>query len=276
MPAFALPPAKPPLDAGDAKVPATPAATAPLLDAAARSFAQRRSDLERSARAGDAVAAAELGGLLATCVNYNGGTVEEIEDLVVSGLASGVEVPILGGRPISPELLVLVLQDTQRELESRCSGMAGQVKFADQRAAIALLQQGADAGRVEAMLDYVRFTFQDFEDGKDMLVHADEVLQRKRRAVTYLAQAIAAGSADALQLRAEIQSEGGVLPRNSLAAYADAYAYSLTAQGQQWSARQRELYLDALAQPLTAAQREQARQQGLAQWQRCCSEGAGQ
>ncbi|TDR43004.1 hypothetical protein DFR29_1078 [Tahibacter aquaticus] len=243
--------------------------------ATAVAFAQRRSELERSARAGDAIAAAELGGVLATCVNYHGGTVEEIEDLVVNGLATGVEVPVLGGRPISPELLVLVLQDTQRELESRCHGLAGAVTFDDQPAAIAWLQQAADAGRIEAMLDYVRFTYQDFDDGKAMLVHADEVLQRKRRAVTYLAQAIAAGNADALQLRAEIQSEGGVLPRNSPAAYTDAYAYSLTAQGRQWPARQRELYLDALAQPLDAAQREQARQQGLALWQRCCSQGAG-
>lgn len=253
---------------------ATATAAAPAADAAAVTFQQRRSELDRRAQSGDAAAAAELGSLLATCVNYVGGTAQEMEDLVVSGMASGVEAPLLGGKPISPELLVLLLQSSLGELEARCRGAPGQIAHDQKRPALALLQRGADAGHVDAMVDYARYAFQDFADGDDMIVHADEVLQRKRRAAAYLEQAVARGNAAALQLRSEIRSRGGVLPRDSLAAYADAYAFSLTAEGRAWPARQRELYLAALAQPLDAARLAQAQQQGQALWQRCCSGAA--
>lgn len=269
-------PAKSPVPAA-ATTPAkaAPAAAAPASTAAAIAFQQRRSDLERRAAGGDDAAAAELGSLLATCVNYTGGTAEEMEDLVVSGMASGVEAPQLGGKPMTAELLVLLLQSSLREFEARCRGAPGLVKEDEKRAALDYLQRGADAGHVEAMIDYARYAFQDFSGGENMIVQADEVLRRKRLAAAYLEQAVARGAADALQLRAEIRSRGGVLPRDSVAAYADAYAFSLTDQGQAWPARQRELYLAALAQPLDAARLAQARQQGQTLWQRCCG-GGGQ
>lgn len=270
-------PAKSPAPAAattpSAKTPA--AAAVPAADAAAITFQQRRAELEQRAGRGDEAAAAELGSLLANCVNYVGGTAQEMEDLVVSGMASGADAPQLGGKPMSAELLVLLLQSSLRELETRCRGAPGQVRQDEQRAALDYLQRGADAGHVDAMVDYARYAFQDFSGGDDMIVHADEVLRRKRLAAAYLEQAVARGAADALQLRSEIRSRGGVLPRDSVAAYADAYAFSLTAEGRAWPVRQRELYLAALAQPLDAARLAQAQQQGQALWQRCCS-GGGQ
>lgn len=265
-------PAKLPAPATAAAVPATTAPVAePVADAAAATFQQRRTELERRAQGGDDAAAAELGSLLATCVNYFGGTAQDMEDIVVSGMASGVEAPLLGGKPISPELLVLLLQSSLRDVETRCRGAPGQIADDQKRTALDYLQRGADAGHVDAMVDFARFAFQDFADGDEMILHAEEVLRRKRRAAAYLETAVARGSAEALQLRSEIRSRGGVLPRNSVAAYADAYAFSLTAEGRAWPARQRELFLAALAQPLDAARLAQAQQQGQALWQRCCS-----
>lgn len=267
-------PSTAPAAAATAVAPTTTAvAAAPLADAAAASFLQRRNELARRAQGGDDAAAAELGSLLATCANYLGGTAQAMEELVVSGMAAGVDAPHLGGKPIAPELLVLLLQSSLSEVEARCRGAPGQMADDSQRSALDYLQHGADAGHVDAMVDYARYAFQDFSGADDMIVRADEVLRRKRRAAAYLEQAVARGNAAALQLRAEIRSRGGVLPRDDDAAYADAYAFSLTPEGRAWPARQRELYLAALAQPLDAQRLARAQQQGLALWQRCCREG---
>ena len=80
-------------------------------------------------------------------------------------------------------------------------------------------------------------------------------------------------SKESLQVRADAYANGTLKPRDDIAAYADMHALARTELGRAWPPRLVELYLQALAAPLDAAQLAQARARGEAVWRECCASG---
>ncbi|HVH33836.1 MAG TPA: hypothetical protein VM847_06980 [Tahibacter sp.] len=221
------------------------------------------ADLERRTAAGDAEAAGELGGIIGTCRHYSPVSTQNIEETVVDGMAAGVDPPLIAGSPVSPELLVLVLQQGQPELDRRCAGIDKDQLSGNLARVPGLLERAADAGQVQAMLDYPRHAFAGFGGTPRMLAEADEVARRKTKARAYLREALRRGEARALLLLGDAYASGPLEKVDPLLAYAHVGAFFQTPAGQEWSPRLRELYLQALAQHLDAPQLERARQQAM-------------
>jgi TPR repeat protein len=244
---------------------ATPAsATAP------EDFATRLERLERAALTGDADAAAELGDLLSLCREYAPMSAQAIEDSIVTGAAANEPLPSIGGKPVTPEFLILLLRQGYAELDRHCAGSERVVDATRARAAPDWLQRAADAGRVEAMTSYAHHVLvQQANDPEDAGTDA-----RRARALDYLEGAVRAGDARALQLRSDAQTHGYGLPADPIGAYTDLYVFARTALGRSWPPRLIELYLQALAQPLDAAQLAEAQRRGEALWRDCCARGS--
>lgn len=248
---------------------------APRQSQVAVDFPQRRAALERRANQGDMAAAAELGELLSECQYYSPMTPEQIEDTVVTGMAADVEPLQLGGQPVSPELLMLLVQQGYAELGRRCAGTQNSITAADFPIALEWLWRAAEAGDAGAMVSYAMYSAQD----AGMAVESDdpnlarEAQARRQRAGEYLDRAVRAGDARALQVRADAYANGTFKPRDDIAAYADMHALARTELGRAWPARLVELYLQALAAPLDAAQLAQAQARGDAVWRECCASG---
>lgn len=230
-------------------------------------FGARLARLERAAQHGDADAAAELGTLLSLCREYAPMSAQAIEDSIVTGAATNEPLPVIGGKSVSPEFLILLLQQGYAELDRHCAGSERVVDAARARAAPDWLQRAADGGRVEAMTSYAHEVLvQQANDPPDAGTDA-----RRARALAYLERAVRAGDARALQLRADAQTHGYGLPADPVGAYADLYAFARTPLGRSWPPRLIELYLQALAQPLDAAQLAQAQRRGEALSRDCCA-----
>lgn len=248
-----------------APAPAAPPAAASSAPpaAATAATADRFAELERRAAAGDVEAAGELGGIIATCRHYSPIGTQNIEQTVVDGMAAGVDPPLIAGSPVSPELLVLMLQQGQPELDRRCAGIDPHQLSGNRVRVPDLLERAADAGQVQAMLDYPRYAFEGFGGTTRMLAEADEVARRKTKARAYLREASRRGEARALLLLGDAYASGPLEKIDPLLAYAHASAFFQTPAAQEWSPRLRELYLQALAQHLDASRLEQARRQGM-------------
>lgn len=218
-------------------------------------------------------AAAELGELLSQCQYYSPMTPEQIEDTIVTGMAADVEPPRLGGQPISPELMLLLMQQGYAELDRRCAGTQNAIRAADFPAAMEWLRRAADAGEAGAMVGYAMFAAVEASVAaeSDDPDRAREAQARRQRAADYLDRAVRAGDARALQVRADAYANGTLKPRDDIAAYADLHALARTELGRAWPARLVELYLQALAAPLDAAQLAQAQARGDAVWRECCA-----
>ncbi|MBN8738340.1 MAG: sel1 repeat family protein [Xanthomonadaceae bacterium] len=236
------------------------AAAASASASASNLSADRRADLDRRVAAGDVDAMAELGGIIGVCRHYSPISAQHIEETVVDGMAAGVEPPLIAGKPVSPELLVLMLQQGQPELDRRCAGIDRRQLRDDLDRAPALLERAADAGSVEAMLDYSRYAFAGYGGTDQMLADADEVARRKEKARAYLRESLRRGDARALLLLGDAYASGPLEKIDPLQAYAYASAFFQSPAGQEWSPRLRELYLQALAQQLDAQQLIQARE----------------
>ncbi len=220
-------------------------------------------------------AAAELGELLSQCQYYSPMTPEQIEDTVVTGLAADAESPQLGGQPVSPELLMLLMQEGYAELERHCAGTQNAITAADFPAALEWLRRAAEAGDAGAMVSYAMYSAQGagLVTASDGPTLARDLKAGSQRAGDYLDRAVRAGDARALQVRADAYANGTLKPRDDIAAYADMHALARTEQGRAWPPRLVELYLQALAAPLDAAQLAQARERGDAVWRECCASG---
>lgn len=261
-----------PQAAAAASKPAAPAAVSPAPTAAAAvavtpaqtlAFAERRTTLEQRAAAGDAAAAAELGGILANCWRYTPTTTQNIEDAVVNGLAGDVETPLVAGVPVPPELLLLMLQQSQQELARRCADVGNiKWKWKEMAQAPALLERAADAGQVQAMLDYAQHAFADYGSTEDMLRDADELKRRKEKARAFLRRALRHGEARAFMLQADAYAAGPLEKIDPAAAYAHMSAFFESPAAQDWPPRLRELYLQIVAQRLDAQQIQQAQERG--------------
>jgi TPR repeat protein len=247
----------------------------PRQPQAAVDFAERRAALERRANQGDMAAAAELGELLSQCQYYSPMTPEQIEDTVVTGMAADVEPPRLGGQPVSPELMLLLMQEGYAELGRRCAGTQNAITAADFPAAVEWLRRAAEAGDAGAMVGYAMYSAQDASMAEsDDPNLAREAQARRQRAADYLDRAVRAGDMRALQVRADAYANGTLKPRDDIAAYADMHALARTELGRAWPARLVELYLQAMAAPLDAAQLAQAKARGDAVWRECCASGS--
>ena len=248
-------------------VTSTQAGRKPVAAAAPPDFAARLAQLERAANEGDMAAAAELGERLALCRDYAPMSAQAVEASIVTGMAANEPPPVIGGKPASPEFLILLLQEGYAELDRHCAGSEKIIDAARAQSSLDWLQRAAEAGEVAAMTSYARYTL---ADESEAAVDGDAAA-RRARALEYLDRAIGAGDARALQLRADLYSHGIVLPADALAAYADFHAFARTDLGRQWPPRLVELYLQALAQPLDAAQLAEARRRGDALWRACCA-----
>jgi len=250
-------PAVSPSDASSRPVVAAPAKPPPL------SSSDRLAELDRSAAAGDVDAAAEFGGLLGVCGHYSPVSAANIEESVVTGMAAGLEPPQIAGTPAPPELVILLMQQAQPELDQRCAGIDVKQLWEGQARAPALLERAADAGRIQAMLDYSRHAFAGYGGVNDMLSQMDEIARRKQKARAYLRRAASLGEARALLLLGDAYASGPLEKIDPQQAYAYMSAFFRSAAAQDWPPRLRELYLQTLAQHLDAAQLAQARAQGL-------------
>lgn len=250
-----------------ASVTSTQAERKPVAAAAPPDFAARLAQLERAANEGDMAAAAELGERLALCRDYAPMSAQAVEASIVTGMAANEPPPAIGGKPASPEFLILLLQEGYAELDRHCAGSERIIDAARAQSSLDWLQRAAEAGEVAAMTSYARYTLADeSEAAVDGAAAA-----RRARALEYLDRAIRAGDARALQLRSDLYSHGIVLPADAVAAYADLHAFARTDLGRQWPPRLVELYLQALAQPLDASQLAEAQRRGDALWRACCA-----
>lgn len=258
--------------AREASTPATSsqAQRRPAATAAPQDFAAHLTQLERAAAAGDPDAAGELGDLLSLCRDYAPMTAQAIEDTIVTGMATNEPPPPIGGKPATPEFLILLLQQGYAELDRHCAGSEKLIDAARAKAAPDWLQRAAEAGRVAAMTSYAHHVLVQEADAP---ANAETDL-RRARALDYLERAVRAGDARALQLRADAQTHGYGLPADPVGAYVDLYTFARTDLGRSWPPRLIELYLQALAQPLDAVQLADARRRSDALWRDCCSRGA--
>lgn len=265
-PAVPPPAAQPPAAAAtpsSAPLPPSPAAAPPPS-----SFAERRASLDQRAAAGDTEAAAELGGTLAACWRYAPRSREKLEQSVINDIAAGEKPPrpIAGTSP-SAELQLLLKERSQRELDVRCGNLGTAMWTWDEAArAPALLERAADAGNVQAMLDYARFAFVDIDGADEVLQQAEEILRRKHKARALLRQALQRGDARALRLLGEAYASGPVEQPDAFAAYVHMSAFFESPAAQDWPPRLRELLLQTLAQRLDAAEVARARQQASQQY----------
>lgn len=234
---------------------------------ASTDFAARLARLEHAASRGDMTAAAELGALLVLCRDYAPMSAEDVEASIVTGIAADEPPPAIGGKAASPELLILLVQQSYAELDQQCAGSENLIGDARARASLAWLQRAAEAGEVAAMAPYARQVLVEQTGEPD----DDAAVARRARALGYLDRAIGAGDAQALLLRSHLYDQGIVVSADAVAAYADLYAFSRTDAGRQWPPRLVELYLQALAKPLDAARLAEARHRGDALWQACCA-----
>lgn len=259
----------PSLPAGESPeaVTSTQAGRRPVAAVSTPDFSARLARLEHAADLGDMAAAAELGTLLALCRDYAPMSAEEVEASIVTGLAAHEPPPSLGGKPASPEFLILLLQQSYAELDRHCAGSENLIDAARAQASLDWLQRAAEAGEVAAMSRYAREVLAEQADAPDDAA----ITARRALALDYLDRAIRTGDAQALLLRSDLYAQGIAVSADAVAAYADLYAFSRTDAGRQWPPRLIELYLQALAQPLDAARLAEARHRGDALWQACCA-----
>lgn len=264
--------AQPPTAAAGASSP-PPSPAAPLQTV---SFAERRAALDQRAAAGDAEAAAELGGTLAACWRYAPRTRAKLEQAVIDRIAAGEEEPPrIAGTAASAELQLLLKERTQRELDVRCGNLgAATWKWEEAARAPALLERAADAGNVQAMLDYARFAFNDIDGADEVLQQAEEILRRKHKARALLRQALQRGDARALLLLGETYVSGPLEKPDAFAAYVHIGAFFESPVAQDWPPRLRELLLQTLAQRLDAAQVARAQEQARQQYREFQAQGA--
>lgn len=264
--------AQPPAAAAVASSP-PPSPAAPLQTL---SFAERRAGLDQRAAAGNADAAAELGGTLAACWRYAPRTREKLEQAVIDDIAADEKSPrLIAGLAPSPELQLLLKERSQRELDVRCGNLGTATwKWDEAARAPALLERAADAGNVQAMLDYARFAFNDIDGADEVLPQAEEILRRKHKARALLRQALQRGDARALLRLGEAYASGPVEKPDAFAAYVHMSAFFESPAAQDWPPRLRELFLQTLAQRLDAAEVTRAQEQARQQYREFQAQGA--
>ena len=146
-PAGRQPAAVPPsIPAQASPIASTQASRRPVAQGVAVDFATHLAQLDRDAAAGDADAAAELGDLLSLCRDYAPMSAQDVEDTIVTGMATNEPAPLIGGKPALPEFLILLLQQGYAELDRHCAGSERLIDAARAKAAPDWLQRAAEAG----------------------------------------------------------------------------------------------------------------------------------
>ena len=261
--------------------------TGPLADVAARveaqaaekpsaDFTARREALARRTRNGDVDAAGELGDLLLTCDGYVDLGDDDVETMLVEGLAlfgnEALQIP--AGAPLDA-----IVDSTKREMarmRATCAGSHGlALSSGERRDAFDMLHRGAQAGIREAMINFAHFAFEDFADAREMLAHPERVRERKREVRGYVERAIAAGEIEALSAAADAYYSGSFLEKSSLLAYAHLYAYARAKGGDAAVARDYAGDLALYGAGLTPEQLADARHRGDALYAACCAAKGG-
>ena len=237
-------------------------------------FANDRIELDRRARAGDSKAALRLAGILTKCPGYRPVSDAELEDRVVDGLARQRQAPTVDGKPLPPEVLIEYAQRNQRERNALCAGTK-ETDFdpeGDRETALRLLQRAADAGDLDAMLEYGTLDFIDLRMNSQawLVDHAEAIRERKQRVSDYLGRVLASGDARALRAYGNEYLYGRLFPRDPSKAYAYYYAFSRSAAGTESGPWMSRMPLQFPASELSPEQLTRAQSEGLALLAQCC------
>lgn len=241
-------------------------------------FAQIRTELDRRARDGDDKAALQLARVLTNCRGHRSVSDAELERRIVDGLAHKSNAVMVDGMPVPPEVLLDLARRRRDELDVLCAGTKETDFDADndRGTALRVLQRTADAGDIDAMLEYATIDYVDLRMASPawLVDHAEAVRERKQRVAGYLKHLLASGDARVLKAYGDEYLYGRLFPRDVSKAYAYYYAWSRSTAGSgdnPWRAR---LALQYPESELSPEQIAQARDEGLALLAQCCGGAA--
>jgi hypothetical protein len=150
-----------------------------------RPFVERRSDLERRARAGDGHAAWRLGMALANCNGYVPISDEKLESSLVDAFASGMTVS-----GTAPEAMLHKLKLGAAQKRRDCSSVAGlnesDTDNAANKKAFHWMELGASLGDADAQAMFAALAFETF-DARNALADTERIRERKRDPVLFRA-----------------------------------------------------------------------------------------
>lgn len=233
-----------------------------------RPFVEIRPELERRATAGDASAARRLGLVLATCNRYTPLSNEMIENMVVDVAAHGVTFRD-NGRTLAPEELLYRAKLNLDQKSRDCKGVAGLNEGDALQRSFEWIERGAELGDADAQALYGALAFSSF-DSRTALAEAEDIRERKMKAIDYLQSSLAQGDALGLLQLSSHYAAGDLYPANAETAYAYLYAYSLTTRASDLVPELLAQMLATSAGPLDEEARERARDQGL-ELATCCA-----
>lgn len=254
---------------GQAALAAIPAAREPEPQAMPRGdFVAMRDELERLAQEGHAGAALRLALAPAFCdwLASADGDVEQLaERLVEMGSFLNGEMQHLGFSAPFEIIAMAVIHAAERN-QALCEGVTHELTQAvdadAQRQVPQLLgwaERAAQGGELAAMLAYPSLALRDVSDPYEVVMHAERLLERRERAAFWVRRALQLGHPEALYAHAFAHWRGWPLPRDPLRAYAYLLAYEQSGHRGVEHPEVLDYLHQRLAQPLSAAQRRQAR-----------------
>jgi hypothetical protein len=228
-----------------------------------RPFVEVRAELERRANAGDGAAARRLGVTFAECSEYQPTSIEQLKESVVRGVAAGLSVKGPEGGKLTPEAILRLSIANQAQLDRVCKNATNIHESPSEAAQLAFywIDKAAALGDADAQAMYASQAF-DLYDARAALANAEEIRERKQRAVDYLQQSLAKGDALALRELSNGYSGGVLYPSDPGTAYAYLYAYSLTPRASELAPEVLEYILTSSAASLDDTARTRARDEG--------------
>jgi TPR repeat protein len=248
------------------------AAAAPTRPLDGRPFDERRRDLERRAMAGDGRAAGELGSILAKCNRFTAAPDDQIQQWVVDAVAVGMSVRDEGS-DLAPEEILSRARLAQKQGARDCSGVSGLNQDDAREEALRWIEKGAALGDADAKAMYGELAFSQLKL-RTALADAEDIRERKQRAIGYLQSSLAQGDALALLSLSSHYATGDLVPANAETSYAYLYAYSLTSRAADLVPEVLEWMLARGAAQLDGQSLQRARDEG-ARLAQCCSGTAG-
>ena len=227
-----------------------------------RPFLEIRAELEQRASNGDSAAARRLGMTFAYCNHYQPISSKHLEDGVVEMTASGMTI-IDQGNKITPYTLLQRLKVSRAQADRMCKNAAGlHESYADaSKLAYTWIEKGASLGDADSQAMYASVAFASY-DARTALANAEEVRDRKQRAIDYLQQSLETGDALALLELSKSYASGMLFPKSDITSYAYLYAYSLTSRASESDPDFLGYLLAQAAKPLDDTALQQAREEG--------------
>ncbi|TBR13184.1 MAG: hypothetical protein EPO46_03215 [Lysobacter sp.] len=121
---------------------------------------------------------------------------------------------------------VAAMMDRADALQAQCAHIPAQELGSYRK----LIQSAADAGIVDAQVDYATLVSAEF-NGMHVIRDSEEITEFKKKSIGYLNRAVRAGSAKAMQNLAFAYADGVLAKRDPLQAYAYAFAFTRAHNG---------------------------------------------